>query len=413
MRPDQRTDSFDDGSWNPHGVIRYSAAMLKRPSLRPLILIAGAAALCGACSGEELVFPEWTIGVPEGTPVYGYAGVPRAERTQSVELVEDLVLAPTDPEIAFYRAWRFAVDQDDNIYISDDGRHHVLVFDRDGNFLRKFGRQGRGPGEFVSSQNIYISGDRLLLGDWRARRINVWDLQGNRVDEIEYGAMQLTDVPGRPWSPDSFVASNIIEDRGDDYDVAIERYDFELQPLTRYLVYSNTRNIPVGDTRIHDPSRRIDYAVDRGGNVYFTRGDRTQVIAFRGEDGSPAWGLRTTWPAPPLDDEAKRAIMAGYYNPEELTIGSPGWPDTIAAISRLAVDNQGHLWVYLREGAEDPPADEYVAVDIFDRDGTRLCACLAPQTYWFNGRDDYVLAISPDPVSEENRVARYRVKLPF
>ena len=54
-----------------------------------------------ACGGEPLVFPDWTVGIPEGIPVHGYAGVPRSERTQRIELVEDLVLAPTDPEIAF------------------------------------------------------------------------------------------------------------------------------------------------------------------------------------------------------------------------------------------------------------------------------------------------------------------------
>lgn len=401
--------------WNCRADRGYAAGMLQLASSHMLVrlglvvLVLGPAA---ACTGDELVFPEWTIDVPEGIPVHGYAGVPRAERTDRIELVEDLVLAPTDPDIAFYRAWRFDVDDDDNIYIADDGHKHVVVFDRDGNYLRRFGREGRGPGEFVSSQDIYVSGDRIVLGDWRGRRINIWDLQGNRIDEIELGSRQLVDIPGRPWSEDSFVATTIVDDRRREYDAAIERYDFELRALTRYLVYTATRNIPVGDTLIHDPSVRVGYAVERGGNVYFTRGDRAQVLAYSG-DGTPAWAARTTWPAPPLDDEIKRRTMESYYNPEGMTVGSPGWPDTIAAVSRLAVDGAGRLWVYLREGYDNPPLGQDVPVDVFDRNGERLCACMAPNRPWQAAGPGYVLALDRDPVTDEYRVVRYRLELPF
>jgi hypothetical protein len=359
-----------------------------------------------------LVFPDWTIEVPEGIPIHGYDGVPREERARRIELVEDLVLAPTDPEIAFYRAWQFDVDNDGNIYVADDGHKHVVVFDRDGNYLRKFGREGAGPGEFVSSQGLYVSGDRVVLGDWRGRRINVWDLDGNRVDEVEHGAMQLVDIPGAPWSDDTFVATTIISDRGEEYDAAIARYGFDLEERVRYTVYTSTRNIPVGDRRMHDPSYRAQYAVEPGGNVYFTRGDRAQVIAF-GQDGASAWALRTTWPAPPVTDDVKRRIMEVYNNPEGLTLSSPGWPESIAAIDRMVVDGAGRLWLYLREGDERPGADQYVPVDIFDRNGDRLCACLAPNVYWSTGHDDYVLATSPDPETEETRVVRYRLEMPF
>ena len=376
-------------------------------SIVALLALFGAA----ACS-EPLVFPDWTIEVPEGLPVHEYPGVPRAERTQRIELVEDLVLAPTDPEIAFYRAWSFDVDDDDNIYVADDGHKHVVVFDRDGNFLRKFGREGAGPGEFISSQDIYVSGDRVVLGDWRARRINLWDLSGNRIDEIEHGTMQLVDVPGSPWSDDSFVATTIVDDQRTEYMAAIERYGFDLEAQVRYTVYNNTRNIPVGDARLHDPSYRTSYAVERGGNVYFTRGDRAQLMAY-GEDGAPVWAARTTWPAPRLTDDIKRQIMEVYYNREGLTVSSPGWPETVAAVDRLAVDNDGRLWLYLRDTYDRPEPDQYVPVDVFDRDGNRLCACLVLSIGWTNGRDDYVLALSPDPETEEMRVVRYRMKLPF
>ena len=203
----------DQRLWNPAPDRSYAAHMVGSTSRGLFVTIALALVACS----PPLDLPDWTIEVPEGLPVHEYPGVPRAERTQRIELVEDLVLAPTDPEIAFYRAWSFDVDDDDNIYVADDGHKHVVVFDRDGNFLRKFGREGAGPGEFISSQDIYVSGDRVVLGDWRARRINLWDLSGNRIDEIEHGTMQLVDVPGSPWSDDSFVATTIVDDQRTEY----------------------------------------------------------------------------------------------------------------------------------------------------------------------------------------------------
>jgi hypothetical protein len=37
---------------------------------------------------------------------------------------------------------------------------------------------------------------------------------------------------------------------------------------------------------------------------------------------------------------------------------------------------------------------------------------VAPNVYWTTARDDYVLANSPDPETEETRVVRYRVEMP-
>ncbi len=44
-----------------------------------------------ACA-EPLEFADWTIPVPEGTRVIEYAAVPVEERTERIEVVEELVL---------------------------------------------------------------------------------------------------------------------------------------------------------------------------------------------------------------------------------------------------------------------------------------------------------------------------------
>jgi len=68
----------------------------------------GAAMLSAACGGEPLEFADWTIPVPEGTPIHEYAAVPDAERAgNELDLQRDLVIggggrgtAPTEEHIA-------------------------------------------------------------------------------------------------------------------------------------------------------------------------------------------------------------------------------------------------------------------------------------------------------------------------
>ena len=365
-----------------------------------------------ACA-DPLEFADWTIEVPDGIPIHQYAGVPMTERTQRIEFVEDLVLAPTDPEIAFYSPFSMDVDDDDRIYVLDGGLMHIAVFDSQGTFIRKLGKRGQGPGELSNPTAMYVFGDRLVLGDSSLNRMSVWDLAGNLLDDIPYGTLPH-EPPDQPASDNAYVTFRVVDREPDQsgMNLALERYSLDLELEAQYMTFRTGWNLTIGDDfHPHDPTARNAFAAEKNGPIYFTRGDRVQVLAFE-HDAVPRWALRTTWPAPRFDDEAKRRTMAAYYNPEGITVNSPGWPEYMAAVQRLVVDSAGRLWVYLRDRYETSIGGE-TAVDIYDRDGNRLCACLAPNIYWQKGRRDYVLANNSDPETGEWRVVRYRVVMPF
>ena len=71
--------------------------------MRQAVLLAFLAIVLSACS-EPLEFADWTIPVPEGTRVIEYAHVPLADRTERIELVEDLVIS--EGQEPFYRLTR-------------------------------------------------------------------------------------------------------------------------------------------------------------------------------------------------------------------------------------------------------------------------------------------------------------------
>src|SRR3970040_14546 len=53
-----------------------------------------------------------------------------------------------------------AFDRTDHLYVLDQGNHRVLVFDAAGRFVRQFGKQGGGPGEFQAPMGPAALSDR-------------------------------------------------------------------------------------------------------------------------------------------------------------------------------------------------------------------------------------------------------------
>lgn len=114
-----------------------------------------------------------------------------------------------------------AWDSDDNIYVADGYYNsRIAVFNKDGDWVKSFGEQGSGPGQFRTLHNIAIDGkDRIYVADRANGRIQVFDrnftyLYEWKLNNIPYthamswfGEMipfgqpaQGTNNPGAPWA---------------------------------------------------------------------------------------------------------------------------------------------------------------------------------------------------------------------
>jgi hypothetical protein len=81
----------------------------------------------------------------------------------------------------FHRLGPITVARDGTIFAANGGTS-IRVFTADGTFVREFGRQGQGPGEFRAIHALRVHGDSLIVLDRSARRATVFRTDGTLVD---------------------------------------------------------------------------------------------------------------------------------------------------------------------------------------------------------------------------------------
>jgi DNA-binding beta-propeller fold protein YncE len=81
----------------------------------------------------------------------------------------------------FLRAQGLAIDEAQNVWVADSCNHRVQVFDRQGELLRCWGRQGRGAGELYYPYDLVVAGDRVYVCEYGNHRVQVFTLEGESL----------------------------------------------------------------------------------------------------------------------------------------------------------------------------------------------------------------------------------------
>jgi len=86
-----------------------------------------------------------------------------------------------------------ALDSAGNLYVVQghgQGEPRVLKFGADGRFIKQWGSRGTEPGQFAVAHSIKIdANDKLYIADRENQRIQMFDTEGNFVEEWKYSAM--------------------------------------------------------------------------------------------------------------------------------------------------------------------------------------------------------------------------------
>ena len=114
----------------------------------------------------------------------------------SFDVVDSWCKLPS--EWSFGHVIGVAVDNQDNVYVLNRGEHPIVVFDREGNFLKSWGE-----GEITSSHGLHIEGDIAYVTDNVEHTVNKYTLDGRLLET--WGTKGVPGEEGEPFNRPSDV----------------------------------------------------------------------------------------------------------------------------------------------------------------------------------------------------------------
>jgi DNA-binding beta-propeller fold protein YncE len=123
------------------------------------------------------------------------------------EVVENWARLPEGWE--FKDVGAVAVDSKDNVYVFNRGEHPMMVFDRDGRFLRSWGEGG-----FPRAHGLHIDNDTLYLTDDGGHFVRKCTLEGKVLLELGVPGKPAPAMSGEPFHRCTHTA---LSPRGDIY----------------------------------------------------------------------------------------------------------------------------------------------------------------------------------------------------
>ena len=110
-------------------------------------------------------------------------------KPMKLNLIHELTIGENseDENQVFTVGTRLTVDDKGSMYIMDPGNFRVAVFDKKGNFVRSFGAQGEGPGEFKQLKEIRFQPDgKLAVYDLGHKKVNRFNPDGTFASELAF-----------------------------------------------------------------------------------------------------------------------------------------------------------------------------------------------------------------------------------
>jgi len=91
---------------------------------------------------------------------------------------------PETEELYFQLPFSVAFHENGDMYVLDTRACKIHVWDKNGKYLRYFGKTGAGPGEISRPAKIDITGDALWVFDHSGRRLTKLDLYGKLITTV-------------------------------------------------------------------------------------------------------------------------------------------------------------------------------------------------------------------------------------
>ncbi len=192
----------------------------------------------------------------------------------------------TDDDYIFSKISALWVDSLGNIYLIEGKNREVRVFDKNGKFLRKFGRKGQGPGELLSPKDLVVDekNKTIHILDYGNRKIVRYRFNGTFDSEIKLkkgGPLCFFMDPDRSY----LVRYSFINDPGYYKYYKIIKYNLDGKILLQSEEFPHPKDntVEYGRLIISGPlpfEPRAYFTCDSKSNLYFGFSDKYKIIVF-------------------------------------------------------------------------------------------------------------------------------------
>jgi hypothetical protein len=310
---------------------------------------------------------------------------------EELHLVPDLRIGSADgpPEYMFSQVVAVQVGAGDTMYVLDRGDKTVSTYDPQGHFVRRFGREGDGPGEFREPGTMALRRDGPFIYDRRAQR----------VTQFSWTGAVVSTAPVAQWTP---FGSNLRTMGDTAFTLGLAGgYSAPPRPtdgrfwLVRFSTGGSVLDTLVADEGGQSVARWGDHSVStisapfpRGprwdvapdGRVAYGRGDAYAIDVYGDAPGFRlVTRLRRGVALLEATDADRESYREPYLNPSPRfpeasrrrfreMVESVTYPDTWPAYDQLLFDAAGRLWVRRSVHA----GDSVIPRDVFGADGEYL-----------------------------------------
>ena len=150
----------------------------------------------------------------------------------------------SERENFFIKITGLCCDDEGNLYVADSGWNKIFKFDPNGKFIKSFGREGQGPGEFIAQRNI----NPLAISFGNDRKVYVNDPGNRRISVFSKDGKFITQYKVPPLTYDA----PLVNSKGDLYLLSqsgikvIDRYDSNLRLKASLLEIGLHYQFPYG-----------------------------------------------------------------------------------------------------------------------------------------------------------------------
>jgi hypothetical protein len=275
-------------------------------------------------------------------------------------------LESADPDRQFVRPMSADEDAAGNLFILDDRESCVKKFDAERRFLGRFGRKGRGPGEFEFPMTVDVAASGQVIVATGTSEFHVFDNDGVYVDRFRL-------PPYRGISPAVLGSDRIVA-----YAFQLEGENSRENAVLAVFDFRGQARQEFGEPFLLDTARKtwnanvLSLAVDEDENIYAAFSSLNRIEKYS-SDGRLVLSIDRVLPYEIVHRYEKSSME---IRGRVVEVDQPAFTPVNRGVG---IDSRGRIWVLSFQKAVSglqPPKDyrirDHVAFEIYSPEGVLL-----------------------------------------